>query len=429
MRRRQFLKIAGAAATMQITARHVLGGPSHTPPSEKINVACIGVGGRGADNVQGLSGQNLVAFADVDDQRAAKSFEKYPGAKKYRDYRRMLDELHGKLDAVAVSTPDHMHFHSASMAMQLGLPVYVEKPLAHNIWEIRELTELARKKKVATQLGVQRHAMANMHRVVELITGGAIGEVREVHSWTGGNRGMPKLPADNPPVPSHLDWDLWIGPAKMRPYHPTICPYGWRFWWDYGTGETGNMGCHIFDIPFWALDLKYPTKVEASGPPVDAQRSSTSMTVKYEFPARGDRPPVTLHWYHTAKGPEILRERNLSEKGNNTLFVGSRGMLLCGFGSRELLPKEKFADFKAPAPSVPDSPGFYEEFVAACKGGKPATCQFDYSGPLAEAVILGNVAYRAGGFAWDAATLTPQGNAAAAAMMREPFRDGWKAGG
>ncbi len=423
MNRREVLKTTGAwGAGVLLGTRGTAGAQS---PNEKLNVACIGVGGQGASNVGGLSSQNLVAFADVDDRQAAKSYEKFPKAKQYRDYRRMLDELHGQLDAVAISTPDHLHFHPAQMALQYGLHVYLEKPLAHNVWETRTLTELARKKKLATQLGAQRHTIPNMHRVVELIQSGAIGEVREVHSWIGGNRGMPKVPTDQPPVPEHLDWDLWIGPAKHRPYHPTLCPYGWRFWWDYGTGETGNWGCHILDIPFWALGLKYPTKVEAFGPPVDAERTPTAMQVKYEFPARGKQPPVTLHWYHADKGPEVLGKFGLSEKGNNTLFIGSQGQLLCGFDRRELYPKEKFASFQAPEPFVPDSPGFHKEFIAACKGGPPATCNFDYSGPLAETVLLGNVAYRVGGFEWDAETLTARNNAAVEPLIREAFREGW----
>ena len=348
MKRRQFLQtVAGAAATCTIVPRHVLGGTRHTPPSEKLNVACIGVGGQGESNVRGLSSQNLVAFADVDDQRAAKTYQRFPKVKTYRDYRRMLDDLHGKLDAVAVSTPDHMHFHPAWMALQLGLHLYLEKPLAHNVWETRTLTNLAGTKRLATQLGAQRHVIGNMHRIVELIKSGAIGEVREVYSWIGGKRGMPTIPSDSPPVPKGLDWDLWIGAAKYRPYHPTFCPYNWRFWWEYGTGETGNWGCHILDIPFWALDLKYPSKVEARGPAVDARRTPTAMEVTYQFPARRDLPPVVLHWCHTAKGPDILRKLHLPEKGNNTLFIGSKGMLLCDFGSRQLLPKDKFADFRA----------------------------------------------------------------------------------
>jgi predicted dehydrogenase len=430
MKRRTLVKTAAAAAFgFHFFPRHVLGGSGQTPPSEMLRVACIGVGGQGASNVGGLSSQKLVAFADVDDDRATKTYKKFPTVKQYRDYHRMLDEQHGQLDAVTVSTPDHMHFPPAYMAMQLGLHLYLEKPLAHNVWETRTLTDLARKKKLATQLGAQRHTIPNMHRVVELVKSGAIGEVREVHSWMGGERGMPKPPTESPAVPKTLDWDLWIGPAKFRPYSPTYCPYGWRFWWDYGTGETGNWGCHILDIAYWALDLKYPTKVEASGPPVDPERTPKAMQVKFEFPAREKLPPVTLHWYHAAKGPEILREHNLSGKDMNTLFVGSKGMLLCGFGKRELLPKEKFAGVKPPEPFIPDSPGFHKEFIAACRGGKPATCCFDYSGPMAETVLLGNVAYRVGGFDWDAQTLTAKNNPAAAPLLREAFREGWKVDG
>ena len=423
LHRRDLLKGAALGAGVLILPSRVRGADS---ANEKLNVACIGVGGQGGANVKGLSSQNLVAFADVDDERAGKTLAAYPGVKKYRDYRKMLDELHGKLDAVAISTPDHMHFHPAYMAMQYGLHVYLEKPLAHNVWETRTLTDLARKKKLATQLGAQRHTIPNMHRVVELIKSGAIGEVREVHSWMGGSRGMPKVPTDAPEVPKHLDWDLWVGAAKFRPYHPTICPYGWRFWWDYGTGETGNWGCHILDIPFWALDLKYPTRVDAEKGEVDPERTPTAMSTRFEFPATAKRPAVTLHWYHAAKGPAILQKLNITSKGDNNLFIGSKGMLLCGFDKRQLLPKEKFADFEAPKPFVPDSPGFHKEFIAACRGGQPATCNFDYSGPMAETVLLGNVAFRAGGFDWDSEGLKTKGNAKAQALIQEAFRKGWE---
>jgi len=328
---------------------------------------------------------------------------------------------------VVISTPDHTHFHPAVTAMQMGKHVYLEKPLAHTVRETRELTRLAAEKKIATQLGAQRHTLDNMHRVVELVQAGTIGTVKEVHCWIGGTRGMPAIPTDTPPVPSTLKWDLWIGPAPDRPYHPTYCPYGWRFWWDFGTGETGNWGCHILDIPYWALGLKYPTKVDASGPPVHAQTTPTAMATRFEFPADGQRPAVTLHWYHADKGPDVLRQHNLPEAGNNTLFIGSEGMLLCGFGKRKLYPEDKFADFKAPDRTIPDSPGFYQEWIDACKGGPPATCDFvTYSGPLAETVLLGNVAYRAGGgFTWDAANLNAVGNERAQQLLRSDFRAGW----
>ncbi len=289
------------------------------------------------------------------------------------------------------------------------------------------MTRIAAEKGLATQLGAQRHAMTNMHRVVELIQGGAIGPVRECHCWIGGERGMPAMPKDFPAVPAHLDWDLWLGPAAERPDSPDYCPYKWRFWWDFGTGETGNWGCHILDIPFWALGLVHPTRVDASGPEVDPQRTSRSLAARYHFPARNGRPDVVLHWYHAKDGPPILQERNLPSKGNNTLFIGSDGMLLCGFGQRKLYPEEKFADFVPPEPSVPDSPGFHREWFDACRGGAPASCDFAYSGPLTETVLLGNVAYRAGGgFDWDATSLQVQGNPAAQDLIVPTFRAGWE---
>jgi len=426
MHRRDMLKTTAAA-----TAGFWLGTAASDcladSPNERLNIAFIGIGGRGGANLGGLADQNVVALCDVDDQRAGSAYERFPTAKKYYDFRRMLDEMDKQIDAVVVSTPDHTHFHPSMMAMSMGKHLYCEKPMAHSVWEVRQMTDLAREKKLATQLGAQRHALDNMHRVVELIKSGAIGDVTEVHSWIGGDRGMPSVPTEFEPAPPHLKWDLWLGPAAERPYHKTYCPYGWRFWWDFGTGETGNWGCHILDIPYWALDLKHPTRAEGSGPPVHEQTTPKSMTTRFEFPARGDLAPVTLHWYHAKSGPEILREKGLPAGGNNTLFIGSEGMLLCGFGSRKLYPEEKFKDFKAPEKFIPDSPGFYREWVQACKGGHAATCNFDYTGPMTETVLLGNVAYRVqGAFTWDSEKLQATGNDAAQQYIRTPYREGWQ---
>ena len=395
--------------------------------NEKLDVAFIGIGGRGSANLKAIAGENVVALCDVDDQRAGKAYERHRKAKKFYDFRRMLDQMEQQIDAVVVSTPDHTHFHPSMMAMNMGKHLFCEKPMAHSVWEIRQMTQLAADKKLATQLGVQRHTLDAVHQTVELIQAGAIGDVREVHSWIGGDRGMPDVPSEFPPPPDNLRWDLWLGPAAERPYHKTYCPYGWRFWWDFGTGETGNWGCHILDIPFWALDLKYPTRVEASGPKVHPQTTPKSMATRLEFPAQDKRAPVALHWYHAKNGPPILGEHGLPSKGNNTLFIGSDGMLLCGFGKLKLYPEEKFADFKPPAKTIPKSPGFHREWIEACKGGTPATCRFDYSGPLAETVLLGNTAYRAGGgFEWNAANLTVSGNPAAEELIRPEFRAGWQ---
>ena len=423
--RRELLRRAAATGTSALVlANGILA--RGASPNEKLDVAVIGLGGRGGANLGGVAGENVVALCDVDDERAGKAYEKFPKAKKYYDFRPMLDEMDKEIDAVVISTPDHTHFHPAMMAMDRGKHCYCEKPMAHAVSQVRQMTDLARKKGVATQLGVQRHTILNMHRVVELIKAGAIGEVRECHAWIGGDRGMPKMPTSFPPVPPHLKWDLWLGPVAERPYSPDYVPYNWRFWWDFGTGETGNWGCHILDIPYWALDLKYCSKVSASGPEVDPQRTSKAMSVRYEFPARGELPPVVLHWYHTKSAPAILKERGVSLKGANNLFIGSKGMLLCGFSNHVLLPEERFADYKRPEPSIPDSPGFHKEWIAACKGGEPATCNFDYSGPMAETVLLGNVAYRTGdAFEWNAAELK-SGCAAVDELNFPTYRKGWE---
>ena len=394
--------------------------------NDKLNLAFIGVGGRGAANLGGLSKQNLVAFCDVDGTRAKAAFEKYPNVPRYTDYRKMLDNEAKNIDGVVISTPDHTHFHPAYQALQLGKHVYLEKPMAHNLWETRTLTELAKKQGVATQLGVQRHTLPNMHRSVELIQSGAIGDVTEVYCWVEGSRGMPGEPKDKPPIPANLDYELWTGPAPARPYHPSITPYGWRFWWDYGTGETGNWACHILDIPFWALDLKYPTRVTATGPKVDPLMTPKSMKTTFQFPASGSRGPIAMHWDHVANGPDVLRKHKLPNKGYNTLFIGSDGMLLTGFSKLKLYPEAKFADFEKPAASIPPSPGFYQEWITACQGGQPATCDFAYSGPLAEAALLGNLAYRSQqDFDWDSKNLQTSSNEANR-WIKTPYKKGWE---
>ncbi len=393
--------------------------------NDKLNVACIGIGGQGGASVGGTSGENIVALCDVDDKRAGKQYANHPSAKKYFDFRKMFDEMEKEIDAVTVATPDHMHFHPSMWALQRGKHLFCEKPMAHNVWEARQMTDLAREKKVATQLGVQRHTIQGIHRTVELIKSGAIGQVTEAYSWIGSSRGMPADITDFPPVPDTLKWDLWLGAGPEHKYTPGLCPYNWRFWWNYGTGEAGNWGCHIMDIPFWALDLTYPTRVDATGPAVDAAKTPKSFSSKFLFPASGKRGPVTLHWLQGTPG--ILKEKGIPSKYNN-LFVGTEGILACDFGNPTLYPQEKFKDFKAPPKSIPDSPGFHKEWIMAAKGDKtPATCNFDYSGPLAETVLLANVAYRAGGgFDWDSKNLKTVGNDKAQALIREEFRKGWE---
>ena len=406
--RRNFIKTAAAGVAAMKTAPAVARTLS---ANEKLNVAVVGTGGQGEANFRGMLRENIVAVCDVDTVRAGKAYARFEKSEQFTDYRRMLDKMHNSIDAVVVSTPDHSHFHPAYMAMDLEKHLYLEKPLAHSVWEVRKLTELAKRKAVATQLGAQRHVKPNMHRIVELIRTGAIGDVTEVYSWVSSDRGMRPAKTEPTPIPATLDYDLWIGPAKQHPYDPEITPYGWRFWWDFGTGEAGNWGCHILDIPYWALELEHPTHVSAGGPEPHPEMTTQEFHSTFDFPAKGNRPALKLHWGQCAGGPAILKELGLSNKGNNNLFIGSKGMLLCGFDQLKLLPEERFENFEAPKPFIPDSPGFHQEFINACKGSKtPPTCNFGYSGPMTETVLLANVAYRSKSeFDWDHATMTCKG--------------------
>ena len=409
-------------------------------PNEKLNIAVIGIGGRGRTNLDAVASQNIVALCDVDDKRAGDAYARYPAARKFYDFRRMFDAIESQIDAVVVNTPDHTHFHPTLMALERGKHCFTEKPLAHSVWEVRKLTELAAKKKVATQLGIQRHARDSVHRAVEIVRSGVLGDVRECHAWVLSDRGGPAVPKDTPPVPSHLKWDLWLGPASMRPYHSAYAPYGWRFWWDFGAGESGNWGCHVLDIPFFALGLKYPTRVEVDPGPVHSLTTPKALRTRFDFPARGEHPALKLHWHCGKTPPKILIRHNLAVDTSvdtaapptgdsaGALFLGSEGMLLAGFKRVDLYPKEKFKGFVAPPPTVPKSPGFYDEWINACKGAStPPSCHFDYGGPLTETVLLGNAAYRAGtSFEWDAENLRARGTDKIDRYLRDEYRAGWE---
>lgn len=387
-------------------------------PNQRLNVAVIGIGGQGTFSINELAkflpAESFVALCDVDDERAGKVYERFPKAKKFYDWREMLAKMGAEIDAVVIATPDHTHFHPARQAIQMGKHVYLEKPMAHSVWEVRELTKLAEQKKVATQLGVQRHTLPALHKAVEIVQSGMLGKVTEVHSWIASSRGMPPAPTEMPPVPSTLKYDLWLGPAPERPYTPEIVPYKWRFFWDYGTGEAGNWGCHILDIPYWALGLTYPKRVNYhDGDPVHAVTTPTKFHVSFGF-----ERDLTLHWYQGT--PAILKEKGLDPKGMNNLFIGEKGMLLCGFDKTQLIGVEG-----EPSVKLPKSPGFHREWVQAIQGGTPATCHFGYSGPMTETVLLGNVAYRAqASFDWDAKKLKAS-DPKAEALIRPHFRKGW----
>lgn len=428
LHRRDLLKSSAALLAGGVWAGTLQRASAATSPNELLNLALIGIGNQGANNLKGVKSQNIVALCDVDDNLVGGTYEKFPKAKKFYDFREMFDKMEKQIDGVVVSTPDHTHFHPAYWTLERKKHLYLEKPMCHSVWETRKITDMAREKKVATQLGAQRHAMSSLREGVEIVRSGVLGNITEVHSWVGSDRGMPPTPTGKPSVPDTLKWDLWLGPARERDYYADLVPYKWRFWWDFGTGDVGNWGCHILDIPFWALELKYPTKVEltAGGEP-DLERTPKMMFCKFSFPANEKRGPISLTWGQGR--PSILDEKGFSAsttKGMNNLFIGSEGMLLTGFGSWKLFPESKFVNHKAPKTFTP-SPGFHEEWFNACRGGEPATCHFDYSGPLTETALLTNVAFRAkGGFDWDAESLKVSGNPAAEQFLKSYFRKGWE---
>jgi predicted dehydrogenase len=405
-----------------------------TQANEKLNIAGIGVGGRGAEDINGVASENIVALCDVDEKHAAQTFERYPKAKRYKDFRKMLDEMNKDIDAVVIGTPDHTHAPAAVMAMKLGKHCYCEKPLTHGVYEARVMAEVAHQKKLVTQMGTQIHAESNYRRVVELVQTGAIGKVREVHVWLGANfsgppkptdMSQPDAPSDHPAVPETLDWDLWLGPASYRPYHPAYAPFGWRYWWNFANGQLGDFFCHYCDLVFWALKLRHPITVEAEGPahPESAARWTIA---RQEYPARGSLPPVTLTWYHGGGYPAFVKQKNIQQWGNAVLFVGSEGILIADYGQHKLLPEEKYADFKRPEPFIPDSIGHHREWVEACKTGGATTCNFDYSGALTEAALLCNVALRTGEeLTWDAKNLKAIGCPEADKFIRCEYRKGW----
>ena len=405
-----------------------------TQANNKLNIAGIGVGGRGAADVNGAASENIVALCDVDEKHAAQTFERYPKAKRYKDFRKMFDEMHNNIDAVVIGTPDHTHAPAGVMAMKLGKHCYCEKPLTHSVYEARVMAEVARKKKLVTQMGTQIHAGSNYRRVVELVQTGAIGTVRQVHVWLGANfsgppkptdMSQPDAPSDRPAVPETLDWNLWLGPAPYRPYHPAYAPARWRYWWNFANGLLGDFFCHYCDLAFWALKLRHPLTVEAVGP-VHPESAARWTIARQKYPARGDLPPVTLTWYSGGGYPAFVKENKVPQWGNAVLFIGSKGMLIANYGQHKLLPEEKFADFERPDPFIPDSIGHHREWVEACKTGGPTTCNFDYSAALTEAALLCNVALRTGKkLTWDARNLKAIGCPEADVLIRRKYRKGW----
>ncbi len=399
--RRRFLgQVAVGATAFTIVPRHVLGGSGQTPPSERLNIAGVGMGGQGTGLIQQFGDHNIVALCDVDENQAARAYGRFPQAKRYRDFRLML-ENQKEIDAVVVATTDNLHAPVSMMAMRMGKHVYCEKPLTHTIYEARMLAEAAREHKVATQMGNAGQASEGTRRTAEYLADGAIGPVREVHIWTDRPLGWwPQginRPQGTPPVPSTLDWDLWLGPAPERPYHPAYLPFVWRGWRDFGTGALGDMGCHAFDPVFRAIQLGHPTSVVASSTEHKNETYTLASVERYEIPARADWPADKLTWYDGGlkpAWPDGLGEgRRLGSNG--TMFVGDKGVLLGGRqGVPTLLPEARNNEYEPPEKSLPRSIGHHAEWTEACKGGQPAGANFEFASLVTQVVLLGNIALR-----------------------------------
>jgi len=439
--RRGFLGRAASAAAITIVPAHVLGGPRHRPPSEKLNIAGIGVGGMGAGNLAAMESENIVALCDVDHAFAAKTFQKYPQARVWRDYREMLDKQKD-IDAVLIATPDHTHAVIALAALQAGKHVYCQKPLTHDIYESRRLAEAAAEAKVATQMGIQGHSGEGTRLIYEWIQDGAIGEVREVEAWCNisyypwghafYSAPIGTRPTDTPAVPDTLDWDLWIGPAPLRPYHPAYHPTVWRCWQDFGSSMMCDRGTHTFDPIVWALQLGAPTSVEASSLGSTDEVHAIAGIVTYQFPARGELPPVKLTWYEGLRAPrpeELEAGRIMGESEGGALFRGSKGMLMCGIygNSPRLIPESRMREYQRPAPTLARVPDSHEmDWVRACKGGPPAGASFEYGALLTEICLLGNIAKRVDGrIEWDAQAMKITNSPDANRYVRSEYRAGW----
>jgi predicted dehydrogenase len=447
-RRRFIYSSMLAASTLAVGGATAAPRVKFKSPNEKLNIGGIGTGGRGGSDIEGVSGENIGALCDVDSDHLAEAGRKYPGARLYADYRVML-EKEKELDAVTIGIPDHHHAPATMMAIGLGKHVYCEKPLTHTVWEARQMARAARRYKVATQMGNQGHCGEGNRQLCEMIWAGAIGPVREVHCWTDRckpfwTQGLRRPPASDA-VPASLNWDLWIGPAPMRPYvanwpkdtpgahqgavyHPNV----WRGWWDFGCGPIGDMACHIMDGAYWALNLGAPTSVEVvHSTEATADMPPRESILRFQFPARGELPPCALTWYDYGVKPPKPAESEANELADNgALLIGDKGKILTGcYGeSPRLLPESSMVDYKRPPQVIPRVPGNspHQDWIRACKGGPPACSNFEVSGPFTEMVLLGNLALRLGKtIEWDSKHLRAKNAPEAEAFVKKHYRSGW----
>ena len=457
--RRRFLQVTTAATAFTLVPRHVLGGAGQIPPSEKITLAGIGTGGQGMQNLEALQAfpeVQVVAVGDVNreggrylswnwtegkEQKfcgrepARRLVEEhyanqqrsghYRGCRAYADFRELLEQE--DVDAVMVATPDHTHAVITMAALKRRKHVYCEKPLTYSVFEARQIALAAREAGVATQMGNQGQAGESARVVAEIIADGAMGPVHEVQVWCSARfwhwpAGQGR-PLERPPLPEGLDWDLWLGPAPERPYHPEYHPWTWRNWWDFGTGQLGDLGCHKLSTVVKALDLGHPISVEASSTLLGPEVYPLGVTARYQFPARGEMPPVVLSWFDGGLKPPRPPELEPGDPLQDTIYVGANGIL----NGDRLFPESRFEHYQRPPKTLSRSPGHYHEWVTACRGGPPAGSNFvDHAGLLTEICLLGNVAVRARKkLDWDGAHFRITNDAAANRLLHREYRKGW----
>lgn len=430
--RRQFLKQSAAGFGLLVLPSGIISGK--TSPNSKLNIALIGAGGRATAHFDWVSRENVVALCDVDANALAAAAAKFPAAKHFTDWRKCLE--HPGLDAVVCSTTDHTHAHVANWAMLRGLHVYCEKPLANSVEEARTVraTYLASNGKLATQVGTQLHGGNNFKEVRQRIRDGSIGELREVAAW--GTRQLPKpgyLPAQGEP-PKHLNYDLWLGPSPFHPFHPgyfatngpgTNC-LNWNMYWDFGSGQVGDMGSHTMDLAWNALDAGLPSSASASGDPFNPDVTPVKLVTRFRIPANDWRQEIGLSWFQGGAMPDPPTDTAFMGIGHGAMFTGSKAVLVADFGSHVIIPNGTAADARLSRAGVKGGFDFQAEWLAACKGGPPTSCNFDYAGKMIETMLLGLVAYRAGaGIRYDPEAGKVTNNAAADALIRRKYRDGW----
>jgi predicted dehydrogenase len=439
--RRQFLcTTSSAIAGFMIAPRHAIAGSGQTPPSEKVNVAGIGVGGQGEADINEIAkDSSVVALCDVDSKRAANTFKKFPDAKQFRDFRKMFDEMDKNIDAVVVATPDHFHAVAAMAAIKRGKHLYCEKPLAHSIHEVRELMNAAKEHKVVTQLGNQGHSFDSIRNFCEWIWDGAIGNVHTIHAGCEAvNSGLDQLPhlSEHHDIPETLDWNQWLGPAEERPYHPAFAPGSWRSWVPFGNGTVGDWTCHVVDPVFWALELGAPSTIHAQVKDYDFKTQGLSYPkgeiITYEFPGNSKRGPIKMNWYSgTEKIPrpaELETDENPIRTG--AVVMGDKGTIVYGShgaGQVRLIPEAKMLAYKKPSPTIPRAKEHHRDWLDAIRERRKAGSDFSYGGPLTEIALLGIIAIKLAGtkLEWDSQAIRFKNCMEANQYINPPYRAGW----